>query len=92
MSRVDLQPLLVQLSQRLAAALAGCGSTGSSTPGYGVGSGPGTALLSALRQQCVGSGATGTQASTQVGYLPPWLSLRVATGLKAVLCCAVLPQ
>jgi hypothetical protein len=57
LSRVDLQPLLQQLSQRLAAALAG--SSGS-------GSGPGPARLSEVRRECVDSGAPGTQASTQV--------------------------
>ena len=59
LSRVDLQPLLQQLSQRLAAALAGSNGSGS-------GSGPGPALLSEVRRECVDSGAPGTQASTQV--------------------------
>ena len=54
--RVDLQPLLLQLSRQLAAALAGGG----------------TVALSALRQRCMSGGEPGTQASLQVGWHAWW--------------------
>ena len=50
-AHVDLQPLLQQLTQRMAAAFA---------------SGGGPVLLSSLRQECLDSGAAGTQGSTKV--------------------------
>ncbi|KAI3424281.1 hypothetical protein D9Q98_009836 [Chlorella vulgaris] len=56
--RVDLQPLLLQLSQRLTAGLA--------APDCGAGSSGGVSLrLSAVRRECMQGGDPGTQASLQ---------------------------
>lgn len=64
-SRVDLQPLVHQLAQRLGAALAGQ-SAGVADRDESGGGGP--LLLSALRRECIAAGGDEVQASTQVRW------------------------
>ena len=63
---MDLQPLLQQLSSRLAQALASGSGGGARSSSSGA---PEAATLSAVRQACLDGGGPGVQASMQVRWL-----------------------
>jgi hypothetical protein len=83
-ARVDLQPLLHQLGQRLGAALGGQAEGGagseSSHPG-----GDRPVLLSSLRRDCMAAGGAEVQASTQVRRSSPVSACPVCRSLQGLL-------